>query len=326
MSVARTIRSVVKGIEQAEGVGATVRRSIGSRTSKMFNPFLLLDHFTQTQPGGFPEHPHKGQETITLVLNGAVAHEDFTGSKGVLYPGDLQFTTAGRGIVHSEIPILPKDGSPVEGIQLWVDLPEHLKETDPSYRDLREWEVPQVEAQDGKVSVKIISGKAYGVESIKKLASTPIDYYLYSLKSGGRFKQELKPEFNYFLYMAKGGELTVNNAQTLTAFENAFFNQDGDFVEGENTGESDVLFALVGGPKQNQRVLHYGPFIGTTNEYLERAIVDFENATAGFTNRRTWKSLISNGVTEEMINGPLNGSLEQREKAKQEYLEANKKV
>lgn len=321
MSV-RTIRSVVKAVQQAEGQGAFVRRSIGSKTSKMFNPFLLFDHFTSTERSGFPEHPHKGQETITLVLKGAIAHEDFTGNKGMLYPGDLQFMTAGRGIVHSEMPIPNKD-DPAVGLQLWVDLPEHLKEVEPRYRDLREWEIPEATNEKGDVKVKVISGKAYGVESKHELAYTPIDYYLYNLKAGAKFEQQLNPQFNYFLYIIEGSKLKIGE-QEVTKFDNSFFNDDGDMIEGTNTGDDEVQFVLVGGPKLNQRILHYGPFIGTTNEYLHAAITDYNNSTAGFTNRRNWKTMISNGVTEEMINGPLKGSLEDREKAKQAYIAKQK--
>ena len=128
---ARSIAKIVTARQQAEGVGARVRRSIGVINQKSFNPFLMFDHFSSSGTNGFPEHPHRGQETITLVLHGAMAHEDFTGSKGILYAGDLQFMTAGKGIVHSEMPVANEDGSPTVGLQLWVDLPDALKDTEP---------------------------------------------------------------------------------------------------------------------------------------------------------------------------------------------------
>ena len=172
MSPLRTIKAIIPGVEQAKGVGATVRRSIGNMRMRNFTPFLLFDHFSSNGVGGFPEHPHLGQETITLMLKGAFAHEDFTGSKGVLREGDLQFMTAGRGTVHSEMPVIHPDGSLNVGLQLWVDLPEKLKEVEPRYRDLKSWEVPEAVEQDGKLKVKVISGKSYGVELDKELAST----------------------------------------------------------------------------------------------------------------------------------------------------------
>ena len=111
--------------------------------------------------------------------------------------------TAGKGIMHSEMPITTKDGLPTTALQLWVDLPKDKRDMKPRYRDLREWEVPNVTADKGKVSVNVISGKSYGVESIKELAYIPIDYFHFKVKSGGQFKQDLKPDFNYFLYVIR---------------------------------------------------------------------------------------------------------------------------
>mgnify|MGYP003365628624 FL=1 len=129
--VYRTIQKNFIAIEQEEGVGARVRRSIGSMKQRNFSPFLLMDHFTVSHPAGFPDHPHHGQETITYIRQGMVAHEDFLGSKGVLRPGDLQFMTAGKGIMHAEIPVLMENGDAAVGLQLWVDLPKDMKDCPP---------------------------------------------------------------------------------------------------------------------------------------------------------------------------------------------------
>ena len=117
-----------------------------------------------------------------------MAHEDFTGSKGILYAGDLQFMTAGKGVVHSEMPVANADGSPTVGLQLWVDLPNNMKGVKPRYRDLKNGN-PEVVTDDGKVTIKVISGRSHGVESVKELAYTPINYYYYKVKAGGEFKQ-----------------------------------------------------------------------------------------------------------------------------------------
>lgn len=118
----RHIRMHFLAREQAEGQGARVRRSIGTSTLPNLSPFLMLDHFSVSPGAGFPDHPHRGQETITYLLEGAVDHEDFAGNKGTIWPGDLQFMTAGQGIVHAEIPRHEADGKPVVGMQLWVDV------------------------------------------------------------------------------------------------------------------------------------------------------------------------------------------------------------
>ncbi|KAK6454114.1 RNA pol II transcription cofactor [Scheffersomyces xylosifermentans] len=328
-NAARTVKQIVNAVQRPEGVGATVRRSIGIMGCRNFNPFLMFDHFSSSGTNGFPEHPHKGQETITLVLRGAMAHEDFTGSKGILYGGDLQFMTAGKGVVHSEMPVPSEDGSPTVGLQLWVDLPENLKDAKPRYRDLRSWEIPEVVEQDGKLTVKVISGKSYGVESVKDLAYTPVHYYYYKMKAGATFKQELPSDFNYFLYVLNGNGLVLNGDTKVAQYHNAFLNDDGEYITGEYTpaaGKEDeeLEFVLIGGKQLDQKVVQYGPFVATTKEGIEQAFIDYNYARNGFENVKTWRTLISNGVTKEMIEGPLNGNLEKREQARQAYLAAHK--
>lgn len=176
MNKPRSILKYFTALEQSEGVGAKVRRSIGSQELRNFTPFLMLDHFNVSPPAGFPDHPHHGQETITYVLGGMIAHEDFTGSRGVLRPGDLQFMTAGKGIIHSEIPVELESGAPSVGLQLWVDLPMQLKDCEPRYRDLLNNEIPSVQPKAG-LEVRVISGESYGVRSMSELAYTPVHFY-----------------------------------------------------------------------------------------------------------------------------------------------------
>lgn len=322
MSPLRTIKAIIPGVEQAEGVGATVRRSIGNMRMRNFTPFLLFDHFSSNGVGGFPEHPHLGQETITLMLKGAFAHEDFTGSKGVLREGDLQFMTAGRGTVHSEMPVIHPDGSLNVGLQLWVDLPEKLKEVEPRYRDLKSWEVPEAVEQDGKLKVKVISGKSYGVELDKELAYTPVQYYHYILKPGAHFTQEVPKDFNFFLYVLQGKNLVLQSNTKVSQFENVFFNADGDTITGEypESESGDLEFVLIGGQILEQNVVQHGPFVACSRDRIQKAFMDYQMARNGFERIRTWKTLISGGVNDDMINNELGGSLEQREKEKQAFL------
>ncbi|CAK7897779.1 hypothetical protein CAAN3_03S07426 [[Candida] anglica] len=299
----RTVKELVHATEESEGVGATVRRSIGTSNMRKFNPFLLLDHFNIGAKAGFPHHGHSGQETITLVLKGAVAHEDFTGSKGILYPGDLQFMTAGKGVVHSEMPVLLDGAKSVEGMQLWVDLPEELRKTKPRYRDLRSDKIPEVVEQDGKVKVKVISGESYGVSSLANLAYTPVQYYYVTLKPGGRYQQKVPENFNFFLYVLSGDQL-ISNGKAVPKHHTLFFNQDGDEIEATNKakdGGKSIEFVLVGGEVLDQNTIQYGPFVADTEENINRAIMDFQNGRNGFKKVKTWKSLISKGVTPEMI-------------------------
>lgn len=322
MSSLRTIKTIMPGIEQAEGVGATVRRSIGNMKMRNFSPFLMFDHFSSNGVGGFPEHPHLGQETITLMTKGAFAHEDFTGSKGVLREGDLQFMTAGRGTVHSEMPVIHPDGSPNVGLQLWVDLPEELKEVEPRYRDLKTWEIPTVEQQDGKLKVRVISGKSYGVELLKELAYTPVQYYHYVMKPGSHFSQEIPKDFNFFLYVLRGKNLVLQKNRKVSQYENVFFNPDGTCIVGDypETEKDELEFVLIGGKILDQKVVQHGPFVATSRERIQQAFLDYQMARNGFERLRTWNSLISRGVTDEMVDGELNGSLEARENERKEFI------
>lgn len=317
MSKPRTIHRVVTGVEQSEGAGARVRRLIGNNYVERFNPFLMFDHFKSSRPDGFPEHPHSGQETITYCLLGAICHEDFTGSKGVLYPGDLQFMTAGKGIVHLEMPVQSGDGKPSELLQFWVDLPRKQKECRPRYRDLREWEIPCFVSDDGLIEVKVISGKLYGVELVKELTYTPVELYHFTLKLGAQWQQLLNSDFNYFLYVLRGNGLKVYD-KSVSPFETVFFNDDGDHVLGSATSTTE--FIIAGGLKLDQKLELQGPFVANDKRGITKKIEAFKAHKGGFEKLDTWNTLISGGVTPDMINGPLKGNLEKRNQAKQRYL------
>lgn len=262
------------------------------------------------------------------MLKGAFAHEDFTGSRGVLREGDLQFMTAGRGTVHSEMPVIHPDGSPNIGLQLWVDLPEELKEVEPRYRDLKTWEIPETVQQDGKLKVRIISGQSYGIDSVKELAYTPVHYYHYTMKPGAHFSQKVPKDFNFFLYVLKGKNLRLQKDTVVNQFDNSFFNPDGDQIVGEypSTEEGELEFVLIGGKILDQNIVQHGPFVATNRERIRQAFLDYQTATNGFERLRSWNSLISSGVDDEMINNQLNGSFEAREKERNEYMARIKKT
>ena len=235
MSVPRTIRLAFLATEQSEGVGARVRRSIGTSRLRHLSPFLMLDHFSVSPGAGFPDHPHRGQETITYMLKGAFDHEDFAGNKGTIETGDLQFMTAGRGIMHAEMPRQNGDGSPNVGLQLWVDLPEKLKTVDPRYRDLKATEIPTADSDGGKVHVKVISGQSYGVDSVRDLAYTPVWILDFAVGPGGKVQQRLPEGWNAFVYTLSG-TVTFGSGKDATgvdAYHNVVFEQNGDVVTAE---------------------------------------------------------------------------------------------
>ena len=286
MTTPRGIRFSFLAREQSEGAGATVRRSIGTPNLKHLTPFLMLDHFSVPPGAGFPDHPHRGQETITYLLSGGVDHEDFAGNKGTIGPGDLQFMTAGKGIMHAEMPVQNADGSANVGMQLWVDLPEKLKACEPRYRDLKAEEIPLAKSDDGMVEVKVISGKSYGIDSVQDLAYTPVWLLDVTVKAGGMLTQELPAGWNAFAYTISGVVSFSNGAddtrsEAITPYHNVVFKQEGDIVTAYNEegAAEDARFILVAGQPLDQQIVQYGPFVLTSKEDVYKAMMDFRGLT-----------------------------------------------
>lgn len=292
--VPRAISKIITTFSRPEGMGATVRRSIGIRGMRNFTPFLILDHFRAPPGAGFPDHPHRGQETITYMLQGHMDHEDFTGSLGTLRPGDLQFMTAGRGIMHAEMPrIEESDGDieAVEGLQLWVDLPEHLKDTEPRYRDLRKEDIPIIHP-DPKVEIRIISGESHGTESVRDLAYNPVWILDNIIKPGGQLVQPIPKGFSAFLYIL-GGKIKIQN-EVIDEYNSVFFEENGDGVELSVPEDSvePARFIVIAGKILEQDIYQGGPFVGTTKESISQAYNDFNQSRNGFERGRGWRSEI----------------------------------
>ncbi|KAI9880324.1 MAG: hypothetical protein M1830_004203 [Pleopsidium flavum] len=300
MSVSRAIRQAFLAVEQSEGVGARVRRSIGTAKLRNFSPFLMLDHFSISPGAGFPDHPHRGQETITYILKGGVDHEDFAGNAGTIEAGDLQFMTAGKGIMHAEMPRQNPDGSPNEGMQLWVDLPEKLKKCDPRYRDLRASEIPSINVDDGKVHIKVISGQSHGVDSVKDLAYTPVWILDITICPGGKVTQPLPVGWNAFAYTLEGSTAfgTGKDQTTVGRFHNVVFEQKGDSISAEvskDAKENGRIF-LVAGLPLDQKVVQYGPFVLNTQEEVYQAMLDYQSHANGFERAAGWRSEIGKSM------------------------------
>ncbi|XP_060890972.1 pirin isoform X2 [Labrus mixtus] len=197
MSV-RRVEKTVLSVEQSEGVGARVRRSIGRKELRNLDPFLMLDEFRVSKPAGFPDHPHRGFETVTYVLEGITVHEDFCGHSGRLKPGDLQWMTAGRGVVHAEMPVSEE---PVVGLQLWVNLPSRDKMVEPTYQELKGSEIPT--PSQGGVTVAVISGEALEAKS-KVYTRTPTLYLDFRLQAGALHVQPVPSGWTAFIYTLSG--------------------------------------------------------------------------------------------------------------------------
>ncbi|XXG97450.1 hypothetical protein Hte_003751 [Hypoxylon texense] len=285
MSVPRAIRKVFLAVEQAEGAGARVRRSIGTPQLRNFSPFLMLDNFSIKPGAGFPDHPHRGQETITYLLEGGLDHEDFAGNAGTISAGDLQ----------------NPDGSANVGLQLWVDLPTHLKACEPRYRDLRASKIPAVDLDDGKVHIKVISGQAGGVDSVKDLAYTPVWILDVEIQPGGKLAQPLpKVGWNAFSYQLKGSTVfgAGDTKRTVAQYHICVFEPEGDVVLAEvpeNASES-ARFVLIAGQILDQKVVQYGPFVVSTPEEVRQALIDYQFHMNGFERAKDWQSEIGKSM------------------------------
>uniref|UniRef100_A0A3B3DHU7 Pirin n=1 Tax=Oryzias melastigma TaxID=30732 RepID=A0A3B3DHU7_ORYME len=271
----RKVKKIVLSVEQAEGVGARVRRSIGRPELRNLDPFLMLDEFKVSKPAGFPDHPHRGFETVTYVLQGSTAHEDFCGHSGVLQPGDLQWMTAGRGVMHAEMPV---SDEPVVGLQLWVNLSKRDKMVEPAYQELKGSEIPK--PSTGGVTVAVISGEALGAKS-KVYTRTPTMYLDFTLKPGAVHVQPVP--------------LVFIHQEQVEPHHTVVFT-DGDCVKLENKGSEDSHFVLIAGEPIKEPVVQHGPFVMTSKEEISQAMTDYRAGTNGFERALNWRSKIGSSL------------------------------
>lgn len=240
------------------------------------------------------------------MLSGAFDHEDFTGNKGTIHTGDLQFMTAGRGIVHSEMPAQNADGSANTGLQLWVDLPKELKKCEPRYRDLRASEIPTVDdADEGRVHVKVISGQSYGVDSVQDLAYTPVWLLDVTVRPGGTFQQAIPAGFNAFLYTLEGSPAAFGQeGRVVPPYHNVVFEEEGDVILARNnhdqtdsgTAGGDARFVVVAGKILDQPVVQYGPFVVSSQQEVMEALFDYQTHSNGFERAEGWASEIGKSM------------------------------
>ncbi len=241
-------------------------------------------------PAGFPDHPHRGFETVSYLLRGSIRHEDFAGHKGVLHPGGLQWMTAGRGIVHSEVPEGKEEGL---GLQLWVNLAAKDKMVEPAYQELGHKDVPKV-AKDG-VTVAVVAGEALGVKSPVR-TRTPTMYLDIALEAGKELQQPIPAGWNAFAYVfdgpvsfGGGGEEagTVVKAQHTVLFTNG---TDSDGLTIRAPADAPARLVLIAGQPIGEPVVQHGPFVMNTREEIMRTMHDYSTGTNGFERAASWAS------------------------------------
>ncbi|GAB7356198.1 hypothetical protein MBLNU459_g6781t1 [Dothideomycetes sp. NU459] len=322
----RTIKKVFEAIDTPEGAGA-----------RNFSPFLMCDHFSISPGAGFPDHPHRGQETITYLLSGAVDHEDFAGHKGTIEAGgqvkaNPAFSVSKerltlclqppihvgrstgadfppparyrRGIVHAEMPRQNADGSANVGMQIWVDLPEKLKDCEPRYRDVKASEIPVATSADGKVSVKVISGRSLGVDSLQELAYTPVWLLDVTVRPGGSLAQPVPAAWNTWVYTLNGTTSFASGAagaaamRSVPRYHNVVFEQAGDTVVAAvpESADQDGRFIIVSGMPLDQKIIQYGPFVVSKQEDIYKAMFDYQTHSNGFERAAGWQSEIGKSM------------------------------
>lgn len=285
----RTVAGVVNSIETLEGAGFLVRRPFPKPQFSEFDPFLLLDEMGPMELGpgqakGAPDHPHRGFETVTYMLSGEMEHKDSRGHAGRLTPGDVQWMTAGAGVVHSEMPSaqFARTGGRMHGFQLWVNLPKRDKMTTPRYQEIPGSQIPKVTSADGLVSVNVIAGEAMGQKAVIE-TRTPIMYLHYTIKPGGVVTQAVPANFNTFAYVIDGQGLFGAEHERGEDGQMVLFAPDGEELTIENPSDSSTTLELllIGGVPLNEPVARYGPFVMNTREEILKAIEDYQNGKMG---------------------------------------------
>jgi redox-sensitive bicupin YhaK (pirin superfamily) len=277
-SLNRNISQIITPIQVLEGAGVLLKRSIATRTLDYLDPFLLLDHFGSDDPAdylaGFPMHPHRGIETVTYMLAGRVTHRDSLGNSGTIGAGDVQWMTAGRGIMHEEMPE-PFEGK-MEGFQLWVNLPAKLKMTAPRYQDIASADIPIVELPDG-VKIRLIAGH-YGDTSgaVTDIYADP-SYLDVTLPPEASFSHTVPAGQSVFAYLFRGKGLFGSPASPAEAPQLVIFG-DGEIVRVQASVEG-TRFLLVSGLPLGEPIARYGPFVMNTRAEIEQTLMELRNGT-----------------------------------------------
>jgi quercetin 2,3-dioxygenase len=277
----RDAERVVAGTATSDGAGVKLRRVLTQPLQRRLDPFLMLDAFGTDNPddyvGGFPDHPHRGFETVTYMIAGRMRHRDNAGHEGLLQNGGVQWMTAGRGIVHSELP--EQEAGRMEGFQLWLNLPAKDKMSPPAYRDIQSDSIPEFTTAQG-VTARVIAGESHGVAGAVQRDATQVLMLDLHFEPGARFAQPLPPAHNAFVYVYRGelliGETPVS-AQRMAILNNAPAS-DGVALQAARTPTRALL---VAGRPLNEPISQYGPFVMNTQQELIQAVEDFRAGRFG---------------------------------------------
>ena len=280
LHTSRQVEGLIAGQATSDGAGVKLTRVLTQDLQRRLDPFLMLDAFGSDNPNdyiaGFPDHPHRGFETVTYMIAGRMRHRDSAGHEGLLEGGAVQWMTAGRGVIHSEIP-QQTDGV-MEGFQLWLNLPARDKMSAPWYRDFKAQDLPRFVTAQG-VTVIVIAGESQGVSgAVTRAASAPL-YLDLHLPAGSKFEQTLPLQHNAFVYVYRGevriaGQTVPTQRMAVLANGGA---ADGVLIE----ASTDARVLLLAGQPLKEAIAQYGPFVMNTQQEIHQAISDFRNGTLG---------------------------------------------
>lgn len=286
--VVRPVVEVVTSEKTLEGGGFPVRRPFPTARLLQVDPFLLLDHLGPVQWGpeqgiGAPDHPHRGFETVTYLLSGEMQHKDSAGHSGTLRPGDVQWMTAGAGVVHSELPsdAFMQNGGTMHGFQIWVNLPARDKMLRPRYQDIPAARIPEAISTDGRVKVRVVAGEALGRSAVIE-THTPIIYLHFTLQPGGEIVQPVPDSHNALAYVIHGELRTGDEGRRVREGQLARFG-GGDSVRlAVDAGATEPAgLLLLAGVPLDEPVERYGPFVMNTREQIIQAIADYREGRMG---------------------------------------------
>jgi redox-sensitive bicupin YhaK (pirin superfamily) len=269
----RAVERLVRGVATSDGAGVRLTRVLTQDLQRRLDPFLMLDAFRNENPddyiGGFPDHPHRGFETVTYMIAGRMRHRDSAGNEGLLGPGGAQWMTAGSGLIHSELP--EQEAGLMEGFQLWLNLPAASKMIAPSYRDIPSAAIPEFQATGG-VRVRVIAGESHGVAGAVSRPDTDPLVLDVHLPAGARFAQALPAGHNAFTYTYRGSA-RVSGTEVPDRHMAILANDGRESVEIEAIGDTRVL--IVAGRPLNEPIAQYGPFVMNTADQIRQTLDDY---------------------------------------------------
>ena len=272
----RSVERLVAGQPTSDGAGVKLTRVLTQPLQRRLDPFLMLDAFGTDNPqdyiGGFPDHPHRGFETVTYMIAGRMRHRDSAGHEGLLQNGGVQWMTAGRGVIHSELP--EQEDGRMEGFQLWLNLAARDKLRDPWYRDIQSAEVPEFATADG-VKVRVIAGRSHGIDGAVQRATTEPLYLDIELPAGTRFAQALPSSHNAFAYVYRG-DIAIGGTHVPTQ-RMAILDNDPASDGVELTSGSAARVLLIAGKPLGEPIAQHGPFVMNTNEEIFQAVRDYQS-------------------------------------------------